>query len=316
MANVTRTLAVLFFMLAIALGIFAFTLARAPAPLPASANGGAPGPALAVDRKLAPVVIAARDLQPGKPLDAASLTVRMQAEPASGVFGDTAALTGRTTRVAVPQGTPLTVETLSSGLADVVEPGERAVAVRVDETNAVGNLVRPGNFVDVFFTLKREGGGSSGAEVEATQARLLLSKVRVLSVGGASVEGVDGKAAGDTNQATRNLNAQTAVLAVRTADVDALTLAESSGRLVLALRNTNDAEMPPPQSWLPLHAAALHADADGAARAAAGVSLGALSGARAGREPVTQPRAAGVARAPRSNEVEVIRGGRGERTAY
>lgn len=315
MANVTRTLAILFFAIALALGLFAFMLARSPAPRDTHAQTSAPAPEVASDRRLVPVVIAAHDLQPGKPLDAAALSVRMQAETAPGMFTDAAALTGRTTRVAVPQGAPLTVETLSSGLADVVSPGERAVAVRVDESNAVGNLVRPGNFVDVFFTLKREGGTGGDAEIQATQARLLLSKVRVLSVGGASVDGVDGK---DTNNAAnRNLNARTAVLAVPTSDVDALTLAESAGRLVLALRNAADEEMPPPRDFAPLHASVSTNDkSDGAMRAAAGLSLSALAGARVIREAAPS-RGAAVTRAPqRSNEVEVIRGGRVERIAY
>ncbi len=39
---------------------------------------------------------------------------------------------------------------------------------------------------------------------------------------------------------------------MRTADVDALTLAESSGRLTLALRNSADDEVPLPQAFAPL----------------------------------------------------------------
>ena len=62
-----------------------------------------------------------------------------------------------------------------------------------------------------------------------------MSKVRVLAFGNATASG---DSAGDPNGMVR-----TAVLAVPVADVDRLTLAESAGRLVFALRNPKDAEV-------------------------------------------------------------------------
>jgi pilus assembly protein CpaB len=330
MANLTRTLAILFFTLAVALGIFAFTLARSPEPHAERAAAQNANQQLSANAHLVPVVVAARDLTAGQTLDAGALTVRMQSEAVPEAFGDIGQVAGRVTRAAVAQGTPLTEDALSSGLADVVLPGERAIAVQVDETNAVGNYVRPGNFVDVFFTLKREGGTTgTDTEIPATQARLLLSKVRVLSIGGAVVGGTGngananaGSAANANAAMNRNVGGRTAVLAIRTADVDALTLAEGSGRLVLALRNPGDEEAAPPQAFAPLvQVSAPGAASDsGAARAAAGVSLSALAGGRGVREhaparvttpaPSTAPRAA-----PRGDDIEVIRGGRVERTA-
>jgi pilus assembly protein CpaB len=319
MANLTRTLAILFLTLAVALGVFAFMLARTPER---AANPTVPAQSLAANQRLTPVVVAARDVPAGQSLDAGMLSVRMQAEPASGGFNQIDALDGRVTRIAVAQGTPLTQNALSSGLADVIQPGERAVAVRIDDSNAVGNYVRPGNYVDVFFTLKRVGGATADAEIQATQARLLLSKVRVLGVGSASLGGPDASAAHDANAAANStanrLSARTAVLAVRTADVDALTLAESEGRLTLALRNTEDDETTPPPSFAPLVQTQAAPSADGAARAAAGVSLSALAAARVARESAaaraTAPAKVTARGAPRGEEIEVIRGGRVERT--
>ncbi|MFM0519748.1 MULTISPECIES: Flp pilus assembly protein CpaB [Caballeronia] len=307
MAHLTRTFAILLFGLALILGIFAVMLAREPAPAPEHDRAPAHASAMATPQRLVPVVVAARDLPAGKAIDADALTVRMQAESSPGAFGDSAALVGRVPLSAVQKGAPLTADVLSSGLADVVVAGERAVAVRIDETNAVGNYVRPGDYVDVFFTLKREGGAANGdAEIAATQARLLLSKVRVLSMGDASL------GSGETKgKSAAQVSPRTAVLAVRTADIDALTLAESAGRLVLALRNATDDEAPAPPAFAPLHASARPDSA--ADRAAAGISLGTLAGARVAARAVDKPRSA---RPPASDEVEVIRGGRAERVAY
>ncbi|SPB15467.1 pilus assembly protein CpaB [Caballeronia novacaledonica] len=307
MAHLTRTLAILLFGLALVLGVFAVMLAREPAPAPERDRAPAHAAAMATPQRLVPVVVAARDLPAGKPLDADALTVRMQAESTPGAFGDSAALIGRVPLAALQKGAPLTADALSSGLADVVAAGERAVAVRIDETNAVGNHVRPGDFVDVFFTLKREGGAASGdAEIAASQARLLLSKVRVLSMGDASLGSNENK-----GKSAAQASPRTAVLAIRTADVDALTLAESAGRLVLALRNAADDEAPAPPAFAPLHASARPGSA--ADRAVAGISLGALAGARAAPRSVDKTRSA---RPPAHDEIEVIRGGRAERVAY
>ena len=122
--------------------------------------------------------------------------------------------------VAIAANTPLAEANLTTGLADAVAPGERAIAVRVDEGNAVGNRVRPGNFVDVFFMLKRDmsAGPGADAEVDATQARLLLSRVRVLSFGDATLPGTSdaADAAANAANAPRSAGARTAVLAVLT----------------------------------------------------------------------------------------------------
>lgn len=309
MAQVTRILAILLIAVALLLGIYAWTLAHRPPP-PAAAPIGQTQP-------LQPMVVAAGNLPAGLPLTAAQLTIRMQPEHTPGTFADPSLLVGRVPLAAVAQNAPLTDANLASGLADVVAPGERAVAVRVDETNAVGNRVRPGNFVDVFFMLKREG-GATGSEVDTTQARLLLSKLRVLSFGDATIAGTETDAAA-ANSPVRTVGARTAVLAVPTADIDVLTLAEGAGRLVLALRNPSDPEVATPLALKPL-LASLKASAapEGAERAAAGVSLQALAAARA--TPAAPQAVITAARAPRApsarNELEVIRGGRTEKVSY
>lgn len=322
MANVTRILAFALIGVAVLLGIFALSLSRrAPLPAPPVAQG----PANFV------VVVAARDLPAGKPIEADALALRQMPARGANEFGDATGLAGRVPLETIAANTPLSGTSLATGLADAIAPGERAVAVRVDEGNAVGNRVRPGNFVDVFFMLKRDGQGgtNTGAEVEDTQARLLLSRVRVLSFGDATLPGTSDSA--DTAAAAtapRNLGARTAILAVRTTDVDALTLAEGVGRLVLALRNASDRDVTEPSAVTPL-LASLRNPNDSATQAAAGLTLQTLAGgvrAKAPRTPAPvtaasppSPRAT-MASAPRvrtvSDQLEVIRGAHSEKVAY
>jgi pilus assembly protein CpaB len=319
MANITRILAVSLIVLAVLLGIFAWTLSRRPvAPVPQIVQGQASFP----------VVVTTRDLLPGKPIDADALTLRMAPSRGAGEFADATALVGRVPLIAITANTPLSEANLTTGLADAIAPGERAVAVRVDEGNAVGNRVRPGNFVDVFFMLKRDmsAGPGADAEVDATQARLLLSKVRVLSFGDATLPGTSDATDVSAANAPRGAGARTAVLAVRTADIDALTLAEGAGRLVLALRNPADTDIAEPPAMAPL-LASLRMPNNGASRAAAGLSLEALAGSRgerSARTPVMPPLPAmpsmPAARAPRfqavSNDLELIRGAHREKVTY
>ncbi|MBN9092061.1 RcpC/CpaB family pilus assembly protein, partial [Pandoraea pnomenusa] len=91
---------------------------------------------------------------------------------------------------ALAPGVALTQGTLAHGLSLQLAPGERAVAIPVTETVGVSNRIRPGDYVDVFFTLKTNQAGPNGAVADDTQARLLASRVRVLTYGNASLDDV------------------------------------------------------------------------------------------------------------------------------
>ncbi|WP_027801383.1 Flp pilus assembly protein CpaB [Paraburkholderia dilworthii] len=309
MLKLTRIAAGALIALALLLGLFAVTLLRRPAPAPVAS----------VRQAVFPVVVATRTLPAGKPIAADALRVQPLPINPNGAFADPSLVAGRVPAADIGAESPVLEEQLSSGLAERIEPGERALAVRVEESNAVGNRLRPGNFVDVFFTLKRDGNMGSSGEIEHTQARLLLSKLRVLAFGNATATG---DTSGDPNAMVR-----TAVLAVPVADVDRLTLAETSGRLVFALRNPKDPEIIDAGAFTPLPAVLKTAtQAGGAAplqdstRAAAGVSLDALSGGAGRAAPRTPaaPRlapAVGGAAGHAGGGIEVIRGGRAETVA-
>jgi pilus assembly protein CpaB len=276
MANASRLFALALFGIAGLLGLYAFTLSR---PTPAQASVRAPAMVAAPAPSVA-VIVAARDLEAGRALAAADLAVSMQPAMPAGAFANATALIGRVPVARIPAGGALTEGLFASGFTASIAPGERAVAIHVDENNAVSNLVKPGDAVDVFVVLKRDS--AADGEIPASHARLLLSKVRVLGFGDSTIGSNDATGA---NLPGRASAARTAVLGVRVEDIDALTLAENSGRLMLALRNPADGDSAP--------ALAATKNQSPLARAAAGVSLATLNGGVAA--PAANVGGAGIA---------------------
>jgi pilus assembly protein CpaB len=113
-----------------------------------------------------------------------------------------------------------------NGLAALIPPNMRAIAVRVDDVVGVAGFIHPDDRVDVLVTLR---GNRPGAE---TTAKVFLQNVKVLAVG----QEVD---TGNKNrlQATP---ATVATLLVSPQDSERLALASTEGRLVLTLRSWTD----------------------------------------------------------------------------
>lgn len=237
MNTATKLFAILLFLLAVILGIFAVLLARQPAPAPAPVVAQP-----AADTATAPttppvptvsVVVAARPVAAGQVIGADDLRLADWGAMPGGGFGQTAEVLGQVTRFELRENEAITQHDLASGLALRLSEGERAVAIAVDPVLGVAHQIQPGDWVDVFFTLPR-----LGADVQRHQARLLLSRVRVLAYGDRSV---DGETASDGRGSA---SAATAVLAVPLDAVNDLLLARGSGALQLALRSPLDAAVP------------------------------------------------------------------------
>lgn len=276
--TLTKILAGLLVVLAIGLGILAWMVGRQPqrpvAPPPAASTASAPAPAPAEPVQLHDVVVTAQPLPAGHRISAADLKVAQMGAPVPGSFAIADVLVGQTTALALPAEAPLFEQHLIRGLALQLEPGQRAVSIPVSEAMAAGHRVRPGDFVDVYFTLD----GSSSQTPVDTQTRLLLARSRVLAYGGASVEnppltdaqrraqqeqaqqdssgvtasGRRSSAAAREDASARPENARTAVLAVPLEDVERLTLAEKYGQLTLALRHPDDEALPDPSLFAAL----------------------------------------------------------------
>ncbi|RRH86578.1 Flp pilus assembly protein CpaB [Variovorax beijingensis] len=328
MINLTKIIAAILVLLALALGSYAWLLSRQPPPPVAVAPSAAPGKA--AQAQTFPVVVAAKPLPAGQAIPADALRIERLTINPVGAFQETGPLAGRVPVIDLSEGTPLFEGQLVSGLALRVTEGERAVAIKADEIMGVGNKVQPGDFVDVFLMLK-----SDGKDIDRSQARLLLSRKRVLAYGSASVDGLPSKMdknGGAQQQAQRAEAARTAVLAVPVDDINRLTLAENSGRLLLALRNPTDMSEPDPKLFAELPTALQppppkageprRPPLEGLDRAQAGVTTADfVTGGKPGalRAPAIAAVRTPTARTSGSRgglKVEVIRGDRSETINY
>ena len=174
-----------------------------------------------------PVVIALVAIAPGHSIRAEDLAlVGFPVQPPA-TFSEPEGLIGKTPTLPIAAGeAPLERHFLpGSSLARAVQPGERAIAVKVDEVVAGGGLVQPGDYVDVLWYLR---GGSQ--EVPKSSAQTVLRQVRVLAYGEAVVDEEKASGAQGSTGAGRS-----AVLAVPLEHANALMLAASAGSLRLAV---------------------------------------------------------------------------------
>ncbi|MDE2288299.1 MAG: Flp pilus assembly protein CpaB [Burkholderiales bacterium] len=307
MNKVTKVIAAALVLAGLALAVFALILGRRHAP-PAPPAGS---PALAAQHA---VVVAAQALPPGVPITAAALKLAPMTNPPAGSYASAADVIGQVPVVAVAAGAPIMPGTLAHGLATQLADGERAVAVPVNALSAVGNLIKPGDYVDVFFSLRL------GQNPAVAQSRLLASRVRVLAYGAATLDNRNGVA----KKGEAVAPASTAVLAVPVDGVNRLMLAAQNGKLTLALRAPNDDDASDP-ALFPRPASVLMAknNLDPAQRQAlqspdnqafAGLALGQLAGRGDAAPSAPAVHADGAAR--RERTVQVIRGARQQAEPY
>ena len=150
-------------------------------------------------------------------------------------YSDVESLLGRVVLSDVPAGTLMREELLApegtpAGLTVRIAPGFRAVSVRIDEVTGVGYQIRPGANVDVIAVMDV----AKGARKE-TISRIILQKVAVAAVG----RSLNGQ--GDDDG--KGKAARSVTILVRDADVPKLHLAQTRGKITLAMRGSEDETM-------------------------------------------------------------------------
>ena len=160
-SRVTLGLAGILLLGAVIAGYWGLTLSRqAPAAEPVVAAPATPvdTPAPVEDPTRQPVVVLVRDIAPFVTLTAADVTVEKLRTAPAGSLASVDQVIGRTPWRALSAGTWLTQESFEAGspLARMIRPGERALAVAVDEVINAGGQLAPGDFVDVLLLWRKD----------------------------------------------------------------------------------------------------------------------------------------------------------------
>lgn len=183
------------------------------------------------------VLVAARDIAQGAALTPSDLKV--VAFPSnvvtdsfvriSGAPSAQADYVGAVTRRAFVQGEPIITTAVIQPdgrgfMAAQLEPGYRAVAVEIEQSNAAGGYIQPNDRVDVIVALKVEGG-----ENNQVRSDTIIEDARVLALG-------DKTQTQTTGDSPEIIDAAVAVLELTPQDARALAQAQKIGDVSLALR--------------------------------------------------------------------------------
>jgi pilus assembly protein CpaB len=239
----------------------------------------------------AQVVVAARDIELGQPLNASM--VALVPWPAgsvpAGSFAKIEAVDGRVLHTQLLKGEPVLEAKLApigtkGGLSAVIGQGRRAITVKVNEVVGVAGFALPGNYVDVLVNTQDDR--------DRPVSKIVLERILVLAVA---------QEASRDDTKPRVVNAVT--LEVTPEQAERIDLARSVGTLSLVLRNQVDQNQAQTDG---VRKAELLGEASFTPTAPAPVAAAAPAPAPAPRRTT---RSAPRATAPAQNvRVEVIRG--------
>ena len=228
MSSSLRLSIILVFVLATtALGLIAYNMNLPNAPVPVAQKASAP---------LTRYFVAARPLKAGtltrdedfrsEPLDSVPPTaIRDTAD-------DRNRLQGSLVRKNLDTGSPITSENVllrgdRGFLASVLEPGTRAISIKVDAESGVSGLIKPGDYVDVVLTQVAANADVARRALSET----LLQNVRIIAIDQEIVQG------GGANNSAAAKVAQTVSLQLAPEQVKKIAVAKNLGSLSLAMRS-------------------------------------------------------------------------------
>lgn len=205
------------------------------------------------------VIVATRDIPEGVRIEPnmveAIQVPRKYAQP--GIFSDYQQIANRNINVPVLKGTqiiePMFAVADTEGIAAKVPPGKRAFSVFVTDVTAVGELIQPGDMIDLMVTVE-VGSFQDGVGVsEAIITRTVLENILVLAVnqsssmrrpGGAA--DVSQQAAGSVFRGGRQVSdserepIKTLTLSLGPREVQILNLSQEIGTISVSLRSSFD----------------------------------------------------------------------------
>jgi pilus assembly protein CpaB len=191
--------------------------------------------------ELTTVVVAAEDLPIATMLEPKHLLlVKWPAENVpEGVFEDPQYVLGHSLSQEVVAGEPINVHRLvdperGRGLSALLQPGKRAMAVKVDQVVGVAGFVHPGDLVDVLVTVKpdEETSKALGDAVIPRLSKTVLQNMKVLAVG--QHLSTDGR---------KPIPVPVVTLEVDSLQAERLALASQYGKIQLTMRSRLDTEL-------------------------------------------------------------------------
>jgi pilus assembly protein CpaB len=185
------------------------------------------------------VVVATADIDPGQRISPEFIkTIDWPSGSIPpGAFHDTGKVDGRVLKQSAMRGEPILEAKLSpqgstGGLSAVIDPGKRAITVRVNDVIGVAGFALPGNYVDIIVNTQKE---SNAQSVQSDQkiSKIVLEHILVLAVA---------QEAGRDETKPKVVDAVT--LQVTPDQAEKIDLARSIGTLSLVLRNQVDPQDP------------------------------------------------------------------------
>lgn len=249
-SRVTMGLAVLFLLGALFAGYWGLVLSRQPAPAPVAPVTQTETPVAAPpvaekpmeDPTRQPVLVLAKDLPAYAPIKADDLIVERLKVAPPGSFDKPEDAVGRMSWRPLAAGTWLTESSFEAGgtLARMIRPGERALALSIDEIIGAGGQLSPGDYVDVLLYLPPDQASTDRS------AQTVVPALRVLSVGalmGPVNQGQDDQGVSREERAQQQKlrsSARSVVVAVPEKLLNRLMLATQAGPLRLAVRSAEE----------------------------------------------------------------------------
>ncbi len=185
------------------------------------------------------IMVAAKDILMGEQVTAqmVSLDSRPAAYVPVGAFATPDDVVGRRAKTLIPAGTPITdALLLAKGVGEQmassgIPPGKRLATVKVEAQSAAGNLIRPGDWVDVLVHVRAD----QGRGILKTATKTILQNIRVYAVNDMwDISSTSGE---------KSLTAKTISLIVSPEQAELVSLAVSLGNVSLVMRGPDDKEI-------------------------------------------------------------------------
>jgi pilus assembly protein CpaB len=207
-----------------------------------------------------PVMVAARDIPKGAPIDKDSVGVTIvpapHVQPQAATSLDR--ISGMIAVVPISKGEQITLNKLmlarevvnSGSLAMSTPMGKRAVTISVDSISAVGGMIRPGDYVDVVAMVAVPVTTAEGKQASQAAVVPLFQNVLILAIG-QETAALPQSAEGRYKKEEKRAESPAITLALNPQEANLLAFVQEQGKIRLSLRSPSDAkiEVVQPASW-------------------------------------------------------------------